>query len=47
MPWFKVDQRSLRDRLRKLLAQFVSNKNEEEKASGIHVEIRGIDELLQ
>ena len=47
MPWFKVDQRSLRDRLKKLLAQFVSKKNEEEKASGIHVEIREIDELLQ
>ena len=46
MPWFKVDQRSLRDRIKKLLAQFTKKKNEEQRASGIDVEEKEIDGLL-
>ena len=45
IPWFKVDPRSIRDRLKKLLGQYISKKNEEEKASGIAVETKEIDEL--
>ena len=42
-----VDQRSLRDRIKKLLAQFIKKKNEEEKASGIDVESTELNELLR
>ena len=44
-PWFKVDQRSLRDHIKKLLAQFIKKKNEEEKASD--VESTELNELLR
>ena len=47
MLFFKVDQRSLRDRLKKLLKVFVEKKNKEEKASGIDTtEHTELDDLL-
>ena len=45
-PWFKVDQRSIRDRLKKLLQAFVTKKNAEDKASGINPEYSEMDDLL-
>ena len=37
-PWFKVDQRSIRDRLKKLLEACIAEKNTEDKVSGINPE---------
>ena len=45
-PWFKVDQRALRDRLKKLLGKYSKSKNELEKASGIEVEEDELFDLL-
>ena len=45
-PWFKVDQRSIRDRLKKLLKAFITKKNAEERASGINPEYSELDDLL-
>ena len=45
-PWFKVDQRSIRDRLKKLLQAFVAKKTAEDKASGINPEYSELDDLL-
>ena len=45
-PYFKVDQRSLRDRIKKLIKSFVTKRNNEEKASGIEVEHSELDDLL-
>ena len=45
--WFKVDQRSLRDRLKKLLDEFKRKKNFEEKSSGIAPEVTELDVLLE
>ena len=45
-PYFKVDQRSLRDRLKKLLKQYVEKRNREEKASGVDIEHPELDDLL-
>ena len=46
--WFKVDQRALRDKLKKLLQLFVWKKNQEEKGSGLEIEpLSETDELLQ
>ena len=45
--WFKVDTRALRDRIKKLLLQFVKRKNEIEKASGISVDTSELDDLLE
>lgn len=44
--WFKVDQRSLRDRLKKITGSNCGKKNEEEKASIIEAETTELDELL-
>lgn len=38
-PFFKVDQRSLRDHLNKLLKEYARKKAYEEKASGIDPEV--------
>ena len=46
-PWFKVDQRALRDRFKKLLGQYITKKNEEQKASGIDVETTELDALRE
>ena len=46
-PWFKVDQRALRDRLKKLIGQYITKKNEQQKASGIDVETTELDGLLE
>ena len=45
--WFKVNQRSLRDRLIKLLKIFKSKRTQEEKASGISPDHTELDDLLQ
>ena len=46
--WFEVDQRALRDKLKKLLQLFVWKKNQEEKGSGLEIEpLTETDELLQ
>ena len=45
--WFKVDQRSLRDKLKKLLKDFLAKKNKEERSSGINPEHTELDNLLQ
>ena len=45
-PWFKVDQQSIRDRLKKLLKAFITKKNAEERASGINPEYSELDDLL-
>ena len=44
--YFKVDQRSVRDKLKKLLKKYVHDKNEQEKASGIEVQHTEMDDLL-
>ena len=44
---FKVDQRALRDKFKKLLQLFVAKKNQEEKQSGINPEHTELDDLLQ
>ena len=45
-PWFRVDQRSIRDRLKKLLKAFITKKNAEDRASGINPEYSEFDDLL-
>ena len=45
--WFKVNQRSLRDRLIKLLKIFKSKRSQEEKASGIAPDHTELDDFLQ
>ena len=45
--WFRVDQRSLRDKLKKLLQIFITRKNHEQKQSGISPEHTEWDDLLQ
>ena len=44
--WFKVDQLSIRDRLKKLLKAFAAKENAEHKTSGINPEYSEIDDLL-
>ena len=44
--YFKVDQRALRDRIKKLLKFHVSKRNGEEKASGMEVEHSELDDLV-
>ena len=46
-PKFKVDQRSLRDHLNKLLKEYARRKADEEKASGIEVDVEEIDVLME
>ena len=46
-PYFKVDQRALRDHLNKLLKEYRRKKAYEEGASGIDVEVTEIDTLLE
>ena len=45
-PWFKIDQRSLRDRIKKLLKLYVEKRNKEMRASGVEVEHTELDDLL-
>ena len=45
--WFKVDQRPLRDKLNKLLKDYISKRNKEERDTGISPEQRELDDLLQ
>ena len=45
-PWLKVDQRSLRDRIKKLLKLYVEKRNKEMRASGVEVEHTELDDLL-
>ena len=44
--YFKVDQRALRSRIKKLLKLYVSKKNWEEKASGVEVGHSELDDLM-
>ena len=46
-PIFKVDQRSLRDHLNKLLRDYSRKQNQERRASGVEVEVEEIDVLLE
>ena len=47
-PYFKVDQRSIRDRLKKKLKNFTAEQNAEQRASGIDVpEPTELDNSLQ
>ena len=45
--WFSVDQRSIRDKLKKLLQIFITKKNHEQKQSWISPEHTEWDDLLQ
>ena len=44
--YFKVDQRALRDRIKKLLKFHVSKKKREEKTSGVEVEHSELDDRI-
>ena len=44
--YFKLDQRALRDRIKKLLKLHVRKRNREEKASGMEVEHSELDDLM-
>ena len=44
-PWFKVDQRSLKDRIKKLL-KYVEKRNKEMRASEVEEEHTELDDLL-
>ena len=44
--WFKVDQRSLKDRRKKLLKLYVEKINKEMRASGVEIEHTELDDLL-
>ena len=46
-PKFKVEQRSVRDRLKKLIKQFRKRENNERRASGISPELTELDTLLE
>jgi hypothetical protein len=46
-PKFKVEQRSVRDRLKKLIKQFRKKKNDERRANGISPELTELDTLLE
>jgi hypothetical protein len=46
-PKFKVEQRSVRDRLKKLIKQFRKKENDERRASGISPELTKLDTLLE
>ena len=46
-PSFRIDARSIRDRINKLLAKFIDKQREEERASGISAEYDELDQLLQ
>jgi hypothetical protein len=46
-PKFKVEQRSVRDRLKKLIKQFRKKENDERRASGISPELTELDTLLE
>jgi vacuolar-type H+-ATPase subunit I/STV1 len=46
-PKFKVEQRSVRDRLNKLIKQFRRKDNDERRASGISPELTELDTLLE
>ena len=45
--WFKVDQRALQDKPNKLLKDYVSKRNKEERDTIISPEHRELDVLLQ
>ena len=45
--WFKVDQRALRDKIKKLLQLYINKRNKEERGSGISPEHTELDDLLQ
>ena len=44
--WFKLDQRLLRDRTKKLLKLYVEKRNKEMRASGVEVERTELNDLL-
>ena len=44
--WFKVDQRSLRDRTRKLLKLYVEKRNKEMRALEVEVQHTELDDLI-
>ena len=46
-PKFKVEQRSVRDKLKKLIKQFRKKENDERRASGILPELTELDTLLE
>ena len=43
--WFKVHQRALRDKLNKLLKDFLNKRNKEERDTGISPEHRELDDM--
>ena len=45
--WFKVDQRALRDKIKKLLQLYVTKRKKEECSSGISPEHTELEDLLQ
>ena len=45
--WFKVDQRALKDKIKKLLQLYVDKRKKEECSSGISPEHAELDDLLQ
>ena len=45
--WLKVDQRALRDKIKKLLHLYVTKRNKEECSSGINPGHTELDDLLQ
>ena len=45
--WFNVDQRALRDKIKKLLQLYVTKRNKEECSLGISPEHTELDDLLQ
>ena len=45
-PWFKVDEGSLRDRIKKLPKLYVEKRNKEMRVSGVEVEYTELDDLL-
>ena len=46
-PKFKVEQRSVRDRFKKIIKQFREKENNERRASGISPELTELDTLLE
>ena len=46
-PKFKVEQRSVRDRFKRLIKQFRKKENDERRASGISPELTELDTLLE
>ena len=44
-PWLRVDQRSLRDRIKKLIKLYVGKRSKAMQASGVEIERTELDDL--